>query len=376
MFRDFCSCDDVVRSTSSLGGADALCFLRLRGHRHDLDDGGEIHGGTGAQHLGGTVDDMPWLDVLRFRHLLHVVAAAYVSSMNSTGHYYKQSIRRGALFLIGSSVVFSLVGALVKTLTSQLPVEMVVFFRNAAGFIFLIPWMLTQRSQSLKTTRIWDHTARAVSGVLAMYCFFYAIANLHLAEAISLNFTSPLIIPLIAFVVLKERVPANLVGLLAIGFIGVLLIVKPGVGVFKPAAVMGIISAFFAAFALVNIRKLTTTEPAMRVVFYFAVIASTITLIPMLRVWQSPDQIQWIMLVAIGLLATLGQWLLTRGYASGPVGQVGIFHYSAVIFAGLLDWLIWKDRPDAISLIGVALICAAGIVSMRRSKTPLPEEKL
>lgn len=296
--------------------------------------------------------------------------------MNSTGHYYRQSIRLGAIFLVGSSLVFSMVGVLVKVLTAELPVEMVVFFRNAAGFVFLVPWMLTQRRLTLKTTRFWDHAARAVSGVLAMYCFFHAIAHLHLAEAISLNFTSPLIVPLVAYVVLKEKVPSNIMWLLAIGFVGVLLIVKPGVGVFKPAAVVGIISAFFAAFALVNIRKLTSTEPAMRVVLYFAVIASSITLVPMILVWRTPDALQWIMLIAIGLLATLGQWLLTRGYASGPVGQVGIFHYSAVIFAGLIDWLIWKDRPDAISMVGVALICLAGIISMRRSKVPPPQEKI
>jgi len=296
--------------------------------------------------------------------------------MNSTGHYYKQSVRRGALFLIGSSLVFSIVGVLVKALTADLPVEMVVFFRNAAGFIYLIPWMMTRQLSMLKTTRIWDHVARAVSGVLAMYCFFYAISNLNLAEAISLNFTSPLIIPLIAFVVLRERIPSNLVGYLTLGFIGVLLIVKPGVGVFKPAAVIGIVSAFFAAFALVNIRKLTTTESAMKVVFYFAVIASGITLIPMLRVWHPPEPVQWVMLVAIGLLATLGQWLLTRGYASGPVGQIGIFHYSAVIFAGIIDWLIWRSSPDSVSLLGVALICVAGVFAMRQSKIPLPEEKL
>lgn len=288
--------------------------------------------------------------------------------MEVGGYIYKQSIHRGAAFLVCSSLIFSFVGALVKTLTMTLPVEMVVFFRNGAGLLFLVPWVLAQRSLSLRTERIWDHAARAISGVIAMYCFFYAIAKLNLAEAISLNFTSPLIIPIIAYFLLKERIPRNMAGLLAVGFAGVLLIVKPGIGVFKPAAVVGIVSALFAAFALVNIRKLTRTEPAMRVVFYFAVIGSAITLIPMLRVWRNPDPVQWLMLLSLGLLATVGQWLLTRGYASGPVGQVGIFHYSAVIFAGVIDWLIWKDRPDILAMAGVALICLAGIGTMRTEK--------
>jgi len=286
---------------------------------------------------------------------------------------YRQSIRRGAIFLLGSSVVFSGVGALVKSLTVDIPVEMVVFFRNGAGLLFLIPWVLMQKSLSLKTSRFWDHTARAVSGVLAMYCFFYAISHLHLSEAISLNFTSPLIIPVLAFLLIGEKISARMTALLLVGFVGVMFVVKPGVGVFKPAALVGIISAFFAAFALVNIRRLTTTEPASRIVFYFALIGSVITLPPMLRVWQEPEPLQWVMLFSIGLLASVGQWLLTRGYASGPAGKLAVFHYSAVIFAGLVDWVIWKAAPDAYSLLGVALICAAGIAVSCMEKPTVPE---
>lgn len=286
----------------------------------------------------------------------------------SGDYLYQQSIRRGALFLLASSAVFSSVGTLVKILTTELPLEMVVFARNGAGLLVLLPWLLLQRSVSLKTSRFWDHTARAVSGVLAMYCFFYAISRLHLAEAISLNFTSPLIIPVMAYLFIGERVGRFVAGVLAVGFVGVLLVIKPGFGVFQPAALVGILSAFFAAFALINIRRLTNTEPAIRVVFYFSLIASVITFLPMLRVWVQPTPLQWLMLFAIGLFATVGQWLLTRGYASGPAGKLAVFHYSAVIFAGLVDWIVWQARPDALSLAGVALITLAGIAVSRAEK--------
>jgi drug/metabolite transporter (DMT)-like permease len=294
--------------------------------------------------------------------------------MTPAKQLYRQSIRRGALFLLCSSVVFSGVGALVKTLTADIPIEMVVFFRNGAGLLILLPLLLMRNTVSLKTNRLWDHTARAVSGVMAMYCFFYAIKHLHLSEAISLNFTSPLIIPVISYMVIREKLPVRMAGLLLIGFIGMLLIVKPGVGVFKPAALVGILSAFFAAFALVNIRRLTSTEPAIRVVFYFAVIGSVLTIFPMLRVWQNPNPVQWMMLIGIGALATIGQYLLTRGYASGPAGKLAVFHYSAVIFAGVVDWVIWSSRPDAWALCGVGLICLAGVVVSRSEKTPTTDQ--
>jgi len=287
---------------------------------------------------------------------------------------YKQSIRRGALFLLVSSAVFSLVGTLVKILTADLPIEMVVFFRNSMGLVIMLPLLFLHRSIDLRTSRLWDHSLRALSGVLAMYCFFYAIRNLHLAEAISLNFTSPLIIPVLAFLLLGERMSKRITGFLLLGFAGVLFVIKPGFGIFQPAALVGILSAFFAAFALINIRRLTSTEPAIRVVFYFSLIGTALTLFPVLRVWVNPNLTQWFMIIGIGVFATLGQWLLTRGYASGPAGKLAVFHYSAVIFAGMVDWIVWSSRPDKWSLAGVALICLAGILVSRSEISPTTDQ--
>jgi drug/metabolite transporter (DMT)-like permease len=286
----------------------------------------------------------------------------------SRTYLYTQSVRLGALFMLSASVVFSFAGILVKLLSAELPLTMMVFFRNAGGLLVIVPWMMMQPGFSLRTEHAWNHTLRAAAGVTAMYCFFFTITKMPLAEAISLNFTSPLIIPLMGYFLLKEKIPARIGVILGVGFVGVLLIVKPGAAVFNPAALVGVISAFFASFALVNVRKLTRTEPALRVVFYFALLGSLITLVPMLFFWQAPTPRQWLMLLGVGFFATGGQYLLTRGYASGPVGQVGFFHYSAVIFAGLVDWLIWSEVPDALSLSGVGLICAAGIFAMQKSR--------
>ncbi|HMO49788.1 MAG TPA: DMT family transporter [Kiritimatiellia bacterium] len=289
-----------------------------------------------------------------------------MSAVASTGSLYPQSLKHGALFLIGAASVFSVVSLLVKALLSDLPVAMVVFFRNAGGFIFLLPLVLARRSLTLKTYRIGDHSVRALSGVLAMYCFFFAIARLPLAEAVTLNFTSPLLIPILAYAVLREAITRRIAGLLALGFCGALLIIKPGFSDLPIGALAGLLSALFAAFALVNIRKLASTEPAFRIVFYFALIGSLISLPPMLFMWKTPDLFQAALLAGVGAGATLGQWLLTRGYASAPAGQIGYFQYSAVVFAGLMDWWLWHESPDLASVIGMVIICAAGIAASRQ----------
>lgn len=281
---------------------------------------------------------------------------------------YHQSVRMGAFYLCLSSFVFSFAGILVKLLSDALPLEMIVFFRNGGSLAAMVPLIFLKESASFRTAHFWNHAARALSGVMAMYCFFYAISKLPLAEAIALNFTSPLILPLMAYAVMGERVPPRIIGYLVIGFAGALCIIQPSYADINPAALSGLASAFFAAFALANVRKLTQHEPAYRIVFYFSLIASAITLVPMLFAWVTPSPDQLAMLIGIGLLATLGQWLLTRGYASGPAGQVGFFHYSAVIFGGITDWIIWSQRPGWLSLFGVMLISAAGMSTMHRAR--------
>lgn len=277
---------------------------------------------------------------------------------------YRQSIRAGALYLLLSTFVFSFAGILVKLLSDELPLPMIVFFRNGGSLLVMIPWILIQRNASFATGCFWNHALRALSGVMAMYCFFYAIANLPLAEAIALNFTSPIILPLMAYLVSREKPATRLWSLLILGFCGVLLILKPGYQAMNTAGFVGLVSALFASFAIANVRRLTRHEPAYRVVFYFSLIASAITLVPMIAAWVQPSPLQLAMLIGIGVLATMGQWCLTRGYAAGPAGQVGFFHYSAVIFGGITDWMIWGQAPDALSFAGVVLICAAGVATM------------
>ncbi len=287
---------------------------------------------------------------------------------------YPQSIMLGAMYLIAAAMVFSVGGLLVKDLLADLPVVMLVFFRNAVALSLFLPMLFFKSSFSLRTKRLGPHAFRATAGVMAMYCFFYAISKLPLAEAVSLNFTSPLFIPLVAFLLLGERPGRVLPWVLLVGFGGSLLVIKPGSGTFQLAALVGVISAIFAAVSLVNVRRLAETEPAYRIVFYFALIGSILSIGPMLPSWQMPTLKQGLMLTGVGLFATAGQWLLTRGYASAPAGQVGYYQYSAVVFAGLLDWFVWQARPDGFSLIGMSIVCIAGVVASRIKPPPLPVE--
>ena len=281
-------------------------------------------------------------------------------------------LRRGALFMLTSAALFAAMGAGVKLASRELPNAMVVFFRNGVGLVVLLPLLLRKGLRGLHTRDVPGHIVRGLSGLASMYCFFYAIAHLRLADAVLLNQSVPLFLPLVGSLWLGERFPARLWGVIGLGFAGILLILKPGTGLFTPASLVGVASAVLAAVAQVGIRRLTRTEPVTRIVFYFGLIGSVVSAVPAAVAWRDPSPALWGVLLTMGVFATAGQLALTRAYGHAPAAQVGPFIYVGPVFAGLLDWWIWKTLPDALFVAGAAMVVAAATLMLRSA--PIPEE--
>ncbi|HEY5791014.1 MAG TPA: DMT family transporter, partial [Gammaproteobacteria bacterium] len=236
--------------------------------------------------------------------------------------------RRGALFVACAALCFASVSALVKGLGDGLPNTLLVFFRSLFGMLFLLPWLVRAAPGSLHTRVPGLHLLRALFGLGALYGYFWTLGRIPLADAVLLTFSAPLFIPFFARLWLGEPVPPRTVGAVLLGLGGLLLILRPGTGLFQPEALAGIGAALCAALALVTVRQLGRVhEPATRVVFYFALLGTAGSAVPLAWSWQMPRPGDWLALVAIGAFATTGQYLLTRGYACAPAGQVGPFSY-------------------------------------------------
>jgi drug/metabolite transporter (DMT)-like permease len=272
---------------------------------------------------------------------------------------------RAPILLLGSSLLFASASVAVKLVSPSVTNEMVVFFRSFFGLCAVIPWLLRDGWPSVRTRYLRQHVTRALAGLAAMYCFFYAIGHLPLGEAMLLNYSSPLFIPFIARLWLREPLPKDFGWAVGTGFVGIALILKPGSGFFSPAAVIGLLSSALTATAMVSIRGLTRYEPTLRIVFYFGVVCSVASAPGLFWGWRplSPDVL--VLLAAVGLLATCGQVLLTRAYSLAPAARIGPFTYSTVLFAALFGWLVWGEVPDRLSIVGAALVCAAGVLAIR-----------
>jgi drug/metabolite transporter (DMT)-like permease len=278
----------------------------------------------------------------------------------------------GGLLVLTSALLFATVGALVKAVSADLPTEVVVFFRNAVAMAFLLPWILIRRRNlSLKTSCPHLHLLRAAAGLGAMYCFFIALKLLRLADAMLLCYTLPIFIPIIEWIWLKEPVRRQTKIAVIAGFIGIALILKPGFGLFQAAGLVGLASGLLAALSIVGIRRMTVTEPVVRIVFYFTAFGILVSAIPLAWTWQNPAGRLPGMLCVMGILAIMAQLCLTKGYSLAPAGQVGPFSYGNVIFAALLGWLIWGETLDGLTLAGAVLTCSAGIIATYHSDRPI-----
>lgn len=281
----------------------------------------------------------------------------------------------GALFIVFGELAFASMGVGVRLVSAELPNAMVVFFRNLLGLLIIGPWLLRRGRRGLSSPVPGLHLLRGVAGVGAMYCFFFAIAHIALAEAMLLKLTAPIFIPLVALLWLREEVTALVWLAIGVGFAGVVVILAPGLenglAGASPVALIGLLGGALAALAKVTVRRLSRSEPTSRIVFYFALIATSVSAVPLLWSWQtpSPEAAGWLLLVAG--CATLGQLLLTNGLALAPASRMGAFAYSSVLFAAGYGWLIWDETPSWDLAVGSLLIAAAGLLAGQRTGAPL-----
>ena len=275
-----------------------------------------------------------------------------------------QSIVRGAFFILASELSLALGAAIIKLVSVSLPNESIVFFRNLFGLVILIPLLIKADNKILHTERLHLHLVRASFGMAAMYSFFYALGKIPLGNVMLIKSTIPLIIPFVSLVWLKESISQRVIIAGVLGFMGVFLILEPN-GDTNWASLVALGSSFMAASSFVTVRKLSATEPTLRIVAYFAIFGMCISTIPLFWAWQTPTLKEYLMLMGLGLMTTIGQLLLTRGYQNAPASSVGIFTYTSVIFGTFLGWLFWGDLLDKNFLFGAVLIILAGSIILR-----------
>ncbi|GAB4120969.1 MAG: DMT family transporter [Sideroxydans sp.] len=275
----------------------------------------------------------------------------------------------GSLWMLVAGLLFACMSALVKYSAPDFSSNELVFYRSFFGLL-IVYLMLRQQHVRLHTAHWREHLWRGLSGTLAMMLFFYCIAVLPLATAITLNYTSSLFLSALTVLVLKEKFHAPLSTSLVIGFAGIVLLLHPTLeqDQFVPG-LLGLISGMLAGIALLNVRQLGMLgESGMRVVFYFNLIATIASGAWMLQYpLHSVGFDSLPVLAAIGACATFAQLAMTRAYRTGQTLVVGSLAYSTIVFSALFGVLLWHELLSPSAWFGIALIIASGMLSLRLS---------
>jgi drug/metabolite transporter (DMT)-like permease len=275
----------------------------------------------------------------------------------------------GALLVVAGEWAFATMGAAIRVVSTEVDNAVVVFFRNAFGLLLFLPWVLRPGlRRRLATDWPHMHLLRGLAGLGAMYCFYYAIAHMPLAEAMLLKLSAPLFIPFVAYFWLGEDAPPATRWALAIGFAGVALILTPGFDTLAPVAAIALLGGLLAAVAKVTVRHLSGTEPTARIVFYFTAIGTAVSAVPLLWEWRAPSSTALGWLVAIAALATIGQWCLTLGLRQAPAPRLAPFVYFSVVFAAAYGWIFWGERIRWTTVAGTLLVATAGLIAARATR--------
>jgi drug/metabolite transporter (DMT)-like permease len=269
---------------------------------------------------------------------------------------------------------------LIKLLGGRLDSFQIAFFRCLIGFLAVLPFVLRYGVGSLRTRSMKIHVLRGLFGLVAMFASYYAVANMPLASYTALSFTKPLFSTVLAVIILHEVVRWRRWSATLVGFIGVLVMVRPGAGTFDQAALFALADALSIAFLVTLVKRLPPGETTLVMLFYFGVFSTLAALPPALIVWRDPTWDEAALLVGIGVLGVLSQSFWIRAYRAGEASVVAPFDYLRLLFAGLAGFLAFGELVDGWTLVGAGIIVVSTVYIARRearlrvAPTPAPVE--
>lgn len=298
---------------------------------------------------------------------------------------------RAALLMLASTVGFGLMAVCIRLASKTEPVLEIAFFRNLFGLCALLPvllWPALRQGDAagrlratLRTRQLPRYFVRCLIGFVSMFMGFWSIANLPLAQAVSLAYSSPIFVTVAAVLMLGERVRVRRWLAVAAGFVGVLVIVQPWSHAFSAGSLVAVGAAVITAIVAIQIKQLSRDDGPDTIVLWTYLFWVPMSLVPALLVWHQPQGMAWLWLVLSGVLGTVGQLLWTRALKLGEVSALTPISFVQLVIVTIAGWLWFGETIDRWTLLGAGIIFAATAYIahreaqlMRRNATHAPSE--
>jgi drug/metabolite transporter (DMT)-like permease len=283
---------------------------------------------------------------------------------------------RAALLMLASTVGFGLMAICIRLASQTEPVAEIAFFRNLFGLLALLPVLALPALRGgdgvghlrgvLRTTQLRRYFVRCLIGVVSMWMGFWSIANLPLAQAIALAYSSPIFVTIAAVLMLGETVRLRRWLAVIAGFIGVLVIVRPWSQAFSLGSLVAVAAALITAIVAIQIKQLSREDGSDTIVLWTYLFWVPMSLLPALWVWHPPQGMAWLWLLLSGVLGTVGQLLWTRALKLGEVSALTPISFVQLVIVTIAGWLWFGETLDRWTLAGAAIIFGATFYIARR----------
>lgn len=281
----------------------------------------------------------------------------------------KQSdLIKGSLLALLAFFCMAVFGLLTKEAYRTGSAIWVSFITYAVATIGIGALILPKGLQFLKSEKMDYLIGRAVFGTAASFLYMLSLKYISIVNSTLLLNTAPIFIPLLMVFWLKRKVPKEAWIAVAVGFLGIAIIIKPGSSLFTdPGNLLGFSSGLCLAVAYLLIKLLTDTDPGLRIIFYYFAIGMVLQLPLLFFAGSFPAHQAFYYAVLSGLTLLLAQFALVKAYTYAEAYQIGIYQYASVVFVGLIEWLLWGSIPTMTDFMGMLLVAIAGILIIRNN---------
>ena len=266
---------------------------------------------------------------------------------------------------VSATVLFGSSDTIAKYLSGSLPIVEFIWIRYV---LFLITAGLLVRRRSILPRNPRLQITRGLCVVGSSILFVYGVRQMTMAQATTISFLSPLLITILSIPLLGETVGPRRWAAVGVGMLGMLVVVRPGLGGFQPAALFGVASAFCWALALIITRKISNSDTPQTTVLWSAGIGTAVLslILPFQAIWPTPNQLG--LSLVLGVLASGGQWVVILAHRIAPASLLAPFFYSQLLWVSLLGFLVFGNLPDIWTIVGATIIAASGLYTAHRER--------
>lgn len=276
--------------------------------------------------------------------------------------------RRGIAWMLLTMGLFVSMDTVAKWLTQHYPVPQVIWARYVFHFLLLAVFLNVRLPRLLRSAKPKLQVLRSLMLVFTTTLFFFGISQIPLATASALMYTAPLLVTVLSIPLLGESVGPRRLASVAVGFLGALVILRPGADAFEPAALLPLAAAGAYAMYQLTTRMLSAVDAPLTTLLYTALVGAVLATPVVPFVWQAPDALGWALMVAVGGLGAISQFCLIKAFQAAPASVVTPFGYSSVLWATLYGFLVFGDLPDGFTILGAGIVVASGLYIWHRER--------